>query len=331
MRLTLPVLCLGYVSLVCLPQASGQENATDKARASFYAGIDLFKEGSFEAALAELQKAYELSPSYRVLYNIGLVYVELRDHVNAYTTLQNYLQQGGEDIPAARRAQVDELIRKLEKRIARVEIDCNVEGADVRVDDISVGKSPLAAPLLVNAGPRRFSVVKPGFPVAARIVTLAGEEQANIKLELVSLSEAQPAKPAPPAQGTLSKPLPPTSHEPEQKPLWTRTGFVVSLTVAGGCALATGIFGWRLLVAKNEFDRIVSHMPYDRAEAESVRSRAMAYQVLTYGFGAATLVSGGLALYLSLEGESRVGKQAYKRRSIALSATVNGVVVHGNW
>ena len=51
--------------------ASETEPALGEARERFQRGVDLYKEGSFDAALAEFNKAYELAPNFRVLYNMA--------------------------------------------------------------------------------------------------------------------------------------------------------------------------------------------------------------------------------------------------------------------
>jgi tetratricopeptide (TPR) repeat protein len=335
MKTALAILSFGLLSLTSLSNATGQDDATEKARASFYEGVELFKEGSFEAALAEFQRANQISPSYRVLYNIAQAYVELHDYVNAYTTLKDYVQHGGDELSAARRTQVDELNRKLEKRIAYLEIICNLDDADIRVDDISVGTSPLAFPVLVNAGPRRLSAVKPGYPVAARILTVAGTDRSKVTLEIVTPLEVQPSKlaTAPTATPALAKPASPRLREAEPPTLASRRWLIVSLSMAGGCAVATGISGWQMLAAKNDFDSEVAKTPYSKPVAESARSRAMTYQSLTYGFGAATLAAGGVALYLALTGDGDSGQRnrSTAQHSIAVVPAPNGLLLHGVW
>ena len=95
----------------------------------------------------------------------------------------------------------------------------------------------------------------------------------------------------------------------------------------------TGISGWQMLAAKNDFDSEVAKTPYSKPVADSARSRALTYQALTWGFGAATLASGGLALYLALtgDGDSGQGNRAKAQRSIAVVPGVNGLVLHGVW
>lgn len=74
-----------FLGLLCVPssRALAQDDAVDRARASFFQGVELYKEGSFEAALAEFQKAYATTPAYRVPYNIAQTYFDLHDYVSS--------------------------------------------------------------------------------------------------------------------------------------------------------------------------------------------------------------------------------------------------------
>lgn len=344
MKRCLPIVAVGLLYLAWCSVATAQNEtteateATEKARTRFFQGVELYKEGSFEAALAEFKQAYRLNPSYRVLYNIAQTHFELHDYVNSYLTLKDYLQQGSNDISASRRSQVDELNQKLEKRIARLDISCNVDGAEVRIDDIATGNTPLAASVLVNAGPRRVSVVKAGYPVAARIVTVAGGDQVKVKIDMIALADLQsPRAKAPTAVGGLVV-QPPSPLLESQPPKTSRRAIVAtSLVVAGSCAVATGVFGGLLLNAKKDFDAEVSKRPYDRTKAEDIRSRARTYQYLTDGFGIAALVSGGVALYFAVidkatdDPNASQPKRSNVKQSLAVAPTIGGLVLQGAW
>ncbi len=80
---------------------------TDDARSHFTRAVELFKEGDFRAALIEFQRAYDASPNYKVLYNLGQTNLELQDYAGALRAFRGYLDGGGRDIPAARRTQVE--------------------------------------------------------------------------------------------------------------------------------------------------------------------------------------------------------------------------------
>jgi Tfp pilus assembly protein PilF len=66
--------------------AHGDESKRDEARQRYQRGLQLFNEGNYEAARVEFERAYQLSPSYKILYNIGLCYEQLGDYVRCSAT-----------------------------------------------------------------------------------------------------------------------------------------------------------------------------------------------------------------------------------------------------
>jgi tetratricopeptide (TPR) repeat protein len=295
-------------------------SATERARASFHHGVQLYSEGSFEAALAEFRKAYQISPNYRLLYNIAQAYFDLHDYVSSFKSLRQYVQEGGNELSAARRNDVNELNQKLEERIAFLDIGCNVDGADIRVDDMSVGVSPLTSMVPVNAGPRRISAVKPGYTVAARMVTVVGREKVKVPIDVAANLQAQGADGMPLA-GSIQR-------DSQKTPM--RIGLTTSAVVAGGCAIATGVFGILALQAKGDFDHELGKIFNSKDNVDSARTRMKNYAYLTDAFGAATLVSGGVALYFLLT-ETGSKKTPSHRTSVALTPTVGGMLLHGQW
>jgi tetratricopeptide (TPR) repeat protein len=309
-------------------------STVEKASASFRQGVQLYREGSFEAALAEFKKAYQLRPSYRVLYNIAQTYYELHDYVSASKNIKQYMLDGGNDIDPARRSEVEELNQKLDERIAYLEIITNLDGADIRVDDIPSGVSPLPSPLMVNAGPRRISAVKAGYTTAARSITVAGKDRVKVTLDIPEPTVVHPME-----RSSATKPSPfttqssPTVIKNEAPAHESRTAWVVSLTVAASCAVATGVFGWLALNAKKDFDNQLNAFPSTKSQIDDSRSKMQAYAYVTDGFAAATLVSGGVALYMALAGqsESKRSQVSYVRPSVKLTPTLGGMVLHGAW
>jgi tetratricopeptide (TPR) repeat protein len=294
-------------------------NATERARASFHHGVQLYSEGSFEAALAEFRKAYQLSPNYRLLYNIAQAYFDLHDYVSSFKSLRQYVQEGGNELTPARRIDVNELNQKLEERIAFLDIACNVDGADIRVDDMSVGVSPLTTSVPVNAGPRRISAVKPGYTVAARMVTVVGREKAKVPIDIAANLQG--------ADGTLLGGS--IQRESTQRTPW-RVGLTTSAVVAGGCAIATGVFGILALQAKDDFNHELGRIFNTKDNVDSARTRMRNYAYLADAFGAATLISGGAALYFVLT-DTGTKKTPVHRTSVALTPTVGGMLLHGQW
>jgi hypothetical protein len=260
-------------SLVTAPIAAAQTappkaESTKRAEAieRFDRGVELYKEGNYPAALSEFRAAYDLSPSYRVLYNIGQVNFQLQDYVSALKALETYVSEGQGEIPPARRAEVEEMIGKLRNRISTLEIRVNVADANISVDDVPVGKAPLAAPTQVNAGRHRVTASREGYAPVTRSVDVPGAKSTTVELELVPLAAQVVTAPA---AGEVSKGPQPG---PRMTTLsWIGIGVTGALTAA---AIGTGIAA---VSAKNELD---AAPPSDPA-AEDARSRVQTFSVAT--------------------------------------------------
>jgi tetratricopeptide (TPR) repeat protein len=299
-------------------------SAIERARAVFHQGVQLYNEGSFEAALAEFRKAYQLSPNYRLLYNIAQTYFELHDYVSSSKTLKQYVQAGGSEISSARRAEVNELNQKLDDRIAYLDIACNVDGADIRVDEISVGVSPLAPAVPVNAGPRRITAVKAGYAVAAQMVTVVGGERSKVSFNIAALAQGESAD-------LSAKGMPSSFLESEASPKGpSHTGLITSTIITGGLAIATGVFGLLALRAKSDFEGELGQIPNSKDSIDSARTKMKTYAYVTDGLGLATVASGVVSLVFLLT-DSGSKKKSNAESSVALVPTVGGLLLHGAW
>ncbi len=307
---------------------TGEEAGAARAAARFQQGVELYREGSYEGALAEFRKAYELSPSYRVLYNIAQAQYALRDFVGAYRTLMQYLTEGSNEVGGERRAQVQELAGKLSERIASLQISTNVAGADIRVDDVSVGTAPLAGPIPVNVGTRKVTAFKAGSPEAVRIVTVAGKEKLKIDLQIESpgSSVTQPAL-RPASQGS---PVVPEAREPTAP---SRVGLVVSLSTTAALAVGTGVFGYLALGAQSDFKDQVNTYPNTREKVDDARSKSRTYGYVADAMGAAALISGGVALYFAVTHARDSRKREFRKSAepIVLAPTLGGMVLSGSF
>src|SRR5687768_14883146 len=97
-----------------------EPGSVDEARARFQRGVELYREGSFDAALAEFNKAYQLAPNYRVLYNLAQVQTERHDYIAAVKMMEKYLEEGGGDIAPERKDQVTKEIATLRGRVTEL-------------------------------------------------------------------------------------------------------------------------------------------------------------------------------------------------------------------
>jgi tetratricopeptide (TPR) repeat protein len=326
--LSLAWTCL-FIPQAALAQAQGPEDAdTAKAAIRFQRAVELYREGSYEGALAEFSKAYQISPSYLVLYNIAQTQYALHDFVGSYKSLMQYMAEGGSDIPSDRRAQVDEMTVKLVGRIAHLQISTNVTGADIRVDDVSVGSSPLPGPVPVNVGTRRVSASKAGAPEVVRVLTVAGRESVNVELQIDEPTVAS-AKFTPSAVSPSSSLIAKTQAQSAP----SRAGLIVSLSTTAVLAVGTGVCGYLALRAQKNLNDQVKIYPNTENNIEDARTKSKNYGYVTDALGGATLISGGVALYFALtrSGDSSTPKPGKTNRPIVLLPTVGGMILEGTF
>lgn len=185
-RLVLSTTILTWFCLFSAESALAQEeSALDEARSRFTRGLELYESGDFEAALADFTRAYEIAPHFAVLYNIAQVRAQLRLYPDAVQTFERYLAEGGGDIPAPRRAEVQEELGRLGALIGRIELTVDTPAqATVYVDGTEVGRAPLDAPLPVAAGRHVIEVRGQGHLPTRRLVTIAGGEVEVLRISL---------------------------------------------------------------------------------------------------------------------------------------------------
>jgi hypothetical protein len=260
----------------------------DQAREHFRRGAELFKEGSFDAALVEFTRAYQIAPNYRVLYNIAQVQMERHDYAAAQSAFSDYLSQGDAEISPDRRSEVEDELKTLRGRVAELTVTSNVAGAELSIDGVVVGKLPLQKPLLVSSGVRHLSLQSAGFVRRDRTVSVAGGEKPTLEMLLDPLPVAKPT--AAPNRERAERREESSSH----------TG--VWLGVATTAVLAGGAVTFGLLAQHNNdrLDKELSRYPGDAARIDSARDRVKLFAGLTDGTAGASLVAGLITIYAAL-------------------------------
>ncbi|HEU4406210.1 MAG TPA: tetratricopeptide repeat protein [Polyangiaceae bacterium] len=275
----------------------GTSASVEKGRGHFQRGVELFREGDYRAALVEFKRSYESAPSYRILYNIGQTNFELQDYAGALRAFERYLAEGGADVPANRRTIVEGEIRKLQGRVARIDVEVNVAGAQITVDDAPVGSSPLSEPVLVSAGVRRIAAVKAPLIAATRSVELAGGDRTKIVLKLEDPPAPGADRPPDPNAGG-GQALPPIGGG-VQDPGPNRTPFWVALGVTGALGAGAAVSGLLALQANDKLqDKLDSSFPGDADSIDQSRSNLRTWSYVADGLTVATIIAAGVTVYM---------------------------------
>lgn len=162
-------------ALTTVPPASAQA-ADDKAEARerFHRGLRLFEQGDDAGALAEFQRAYDLTRHPLLSFNIGLVYAAMKRPVEAVDTLDRLLAAPG-DLDAAKLERARRTRAEQAASIGSISITSNVSGATIEIDGVARGKTPLAQPIRVARGSHIVAVVAPGhIPVRRELLVASG-------------------------------------------------------------------------------------------------------------------------------------------------------------
>jgi len=294
----------------------GTPASTEQARQHFSRGVELYKEGSLDAALAEFEKAYEEKSDYRLLYNLGQVQSERQDYAAAIRYFRKYLQDGATEIAPDRRAAVEESLRSHLARVAEVWVTTNVASGELLVDGFVVERLPLTAAVQVNAGIRELNVRAGGRAGTPRRLTLVGGGTERLRIEVESAPPVATDEPIPAAN---------TSHA---LPLKAWVAFGAAGLLAGS---AVG-FGWMASRSKSDFDGELASYPGDRQRIDDDRQKLRVWAGLTDGAAAAALVCVGLGSFFWLTSGSEDSRaRAPETLPLTVGLTATGVSLAGGF
>jgi hypothetical protein len=258
------------------PAAPAADDKVGQAKVHFERGLQLYDEGAYDGARVEFERAYASSPTYKILYNLGLVQKQQSDYVGALRNFEAYLTEGGSNVPQVRRDELAREIPALKARIGTVTVTTNVPDADVAVDDVPVGKSPLKEPVLVNPGRRKISATKKGRNPATKMVEIAGSDQKSVALDL-------------PDARTLV--------------VVTRTRRVpwVGWIATGALAAGAGVMGYLAISSSSDLKDMRAQPKAQADELESKASQGKTFSIIADLCGVGAVIAGGVSLYLTIK------------------------------
>jgi hypothetical protein len=215
-----------------------EDPKVQEARERFRRGISFYEEADYRLALIEFERAYELVPNYRVLFNIGQVAISLGQFARARIVLERYLAEGGANIDDTRRESVGRDLEMLGRRTATIELKDVGPDAEIVIDDRPLGDSRVGDSIILDAGEHRIRIIQRKFLPGEKRFTLAGGENLVLSIEL------QPEPVEDPSRVVVAPP-PTAPKAPSTSPTlvaarwtsWIATGVLLT------GAVATGIVG----------------------------------------------------------------------------------------
>lgn len=272
-------------------QPAGQTKE-DEAYEHFKRGVAFYKDADFTAALVEFKRAYEIAPSYKVLYNLGQTSRELRDYATALNAFDQYLTESGtdpglDDKEKQKREKAEAYVKELRPKVAIVTIQVNVPGAEVLVDDVPIGETPLHKPVFMNAGRRKVTINKSGYNPNQRFVDVGGTDEKTVKIELVAIGQPDPNGGKKGGSGTVKPPEPGLSPVP-----------FVMLGLTGATGIATAILGARALSLHGDYEDELAKFPGNATAIEDARSSSKDFALGADILGGVTIAAAAATVVL---------------------------------
>lgn len=187
MRLVL-VATLGSFVMLAAARAPAQTaplspEARREAAERFDRGLKLFNQGENAGALVEFKRTYELTGDPSTLFNIGLVYAELKRPVDAVDALDALLKSTAKLGPEQRR-KAEQIRAEQWTFVAFVEIGTNVPAA-IEIDGVETTHTPVTGTLRVPAGHHIVGAVAAGYPPSRKTIDIAGGETQRLSFTLI--------------------------------------------------------------------------------------------------------------------------------------------------
>jgi hypothetical protein len=197
-------------------------------------GSAAFAKGDLEKAHAALKKAWEIKPLALTAANLGEVEIKLGRYRDAAEHLQSFLQNAPSNV-LDKRAGAEQKLAECRKHIASVEVTANVDGAQVTLDGLDIGHTPLLNQLFLDAGIHALKVTHASYQPETRTFTA----EAGSDLELRFKLSGEPPVPVEPARTVQKSSVSPATSE--RTGSHTRTWVVLGGSAATAISLGIGV------------------------------------------------------------------------------------------
>jgi hypothetical protein len=260
-------------------------------------GTKLYAQGDVAGALEKFDAAYAAYASPKLMFNIGQCNRDLSRPVEALVAFEKFLV-GAPDASPDMIADARKSVAQLQKKLGRIQVDCDTAGAEVSVDGKSVGMAPLD-PIWATPGLHQVTASHAGAVTAFEEVDVRAGSVSTVAMRLHPLAApvaASVPKAAPDFDLEVSAPRSAgMSWWAGRKWTWVAAGSTVLLAVG---AITAGT------LMDSKFDSLRSSCGAGnparpgctQSQIDSVNSRQAAANVF-WGLTAAAAVTTGALFY----------------------------------
>ena len=203
-------------------------------------GNRLLGDGACGEALRRFEQARQAYPTYKIEVNLGTTSECLGRLPKAAEHFERFLAAADPTTDAVMIRGVTKKLDELRLKLARIELRCEVAGAQIRLDGSAAGRTP-AGRFYLTPGEHQLLVEKPGHRPFAQQLRLDPGEDRRLRVQLPALAAAAPAasRIALLLEAPVARTLPPS---PIYKRwwLWALVGVAVVGVTAAVVATQTG-------------------------------------------------------------------------------------------
>jgi len=166
------------------PNRALSETLTGDAKVAYDAGKLLFGDGDYAGAEIKFKAAYDASGDARLLWNMAACEKSQRHYARTEALVREYIDKGGALLTDQDRADAKSLLDTIDSFTVKLSVSVSEPDAEVIVDDVSAGKSPLAKPIIVDIGTRKIVVRKDGFKEFEQTMPVGGAPTVKLDVKL---------------------------------------------------------------------------------------------------------------------------------------------------
>jgi hypothetical protein len=223
------------------PALGADATPIEEAKRAFSAGVILLKDpdgAKYEDALVQFNKAYRLSGSWKALGNVALCSMKLERDGEAIAAYEKYLAQGGKEVDADERAQIERDLAALKAQVVQVHLEVP-QGASRLVDERANAHGRVLNEYPLGSGQVQLGI-HPGHHVMTMRLATGGELRWDVDLV--------------PSTTVTHKFESAAAPEPTPAPSEPRTlGWVIGGMGAVGIGVGA-VFGLKTFAAKSDSD-----------------------------------------------------------------------------
>jgi hypothetical protein len=221
----------------CEAPANGAPEDIENAKAmqTFKEGIAAFDRRDFEAARVAFLQTFALKPTAPVVRrNLGLAEIYSGHYLEGARRLGRVIHTTDEG-SSVDRARMVESLKKAEAHLERVTVEVNVEGAEIQIDDVDLGTSPLPFAWYLEPGTYDVRVSKAGFQTYTETRQARAGNAQHLRIGLKPVEPLAPVVAAAP----VHEPEPPPAPEVDRS--GPNTWVLVAGSVVTAGSLAAGV------------------------------------------------------------------------------------------